>query len=113
MLARVSMIVVTAFLCWVPSPALAQRGEGTKNDPRILDAFRSVVALVDGSVVQVLNHGKEAALGTVVGSDGWVLTKHSLLKDKIEVKLADGKVLPAELIGVKEDHDLALLKIAA
>src|SRR5438067_8029887 len=113
MLARVHLVVLTALLCWLPSPALAQRGEWTKNDPRVLAAFRSVVAPVHQSVVQVLSNGKESALGTIVGADGWILTKASLLKGKPEVKLADGKTFPAEVIGFKEDHDLAMLKIAA
>ena len=73
MLARFSLrlAVLAALLCVAPSPALAQRdSQNTKNSSRVLEAFRDVVARVNGSVVRVVDDGKDVALGTVVGSDG-------------------------------------------
>jgi serine protease Do len=61
----------------------------------------------------VLCNDKEAALGTVLSADGWILTKASELKGKILCKLKDGRALPAKIVGIEERHDLALLKIEA
>jgi serine protease Do len=40
-----------------------------------------------------------------------VLTKGSQIKGKIECRLTDGRELPARLVGVHEETDLAMLKI--
>ena len=96
------------------SPALAQRRDSLgKASEKVLDAFKDVVAKVNPSVVQILSEGKPSALGTIVGADGFVLTKFSHLGEKNEVKLSDGRTFEAKTVGVKEDHDLALLKIGA
>src|ERR1051325_3916423 len=88
-------------------------GQPTRS-PQIVQLFRPVVAKSAKSTVRVLVGDKEAALGVVVATDGWILTKHSELKgQKITVKLADGKTLDAELFGSDERHDLAMLKVDA
>lgn len=113
MLARVSAFaaVVTAGLCCLPGAVRAQ-GEPTKNEARILAAFRPIQAQVSKSVARVLSDGSAVGLGTVVGADGWILTKHSLLGDTVTVQV-DGKTLPAKVVGVKDEFDLALLKVEA
>jgi serine protease Do len=82
-----------------------------KSSPKFLAAFREVVATAAQSTVRVKCGDKEVALGVVIREDGFILTKHSDLTDKIVVKLADGKELEAKLVGVEEPHDLAMLKI--
>src|SRR5437868_11887239 len=69
------------------SQALAQTT--LRSDPSVLAAFRSVVARPSQSTARILCDGKEAALGTIVAADGWIVTKASLLKGKIVVKLKD------------------------
>jgi serine protease Do len=59
----------------------------------------------------VYSGDKEAALGTIVSADGWILTKFSELKGKITVKLADGKELEAELFGHDLPCDIAMIKV--
>jgi serine protease Do len=76
-------------------------------------AFRDVVEAVRPSVVRVRCNDSNAALGTVVGADGWILTKASLLEGKPLVMLRDGRTLAAKVVGLDEPHDLALLKIEA
>jgi serine protease Do len=96
--------------------ALAQRvdlSRNGRNSPKVLAAFRDVVARARQSTVKVLCDGKETALGTVVGADGWVLTKNSELKGRTTCQLADGRELEARTVGVQEAFDLALLKIDA
>ena len=84
-----------------------------KNSPKVLNAFRAVVATPSQSTVRVECDGKEVALGTVVGPDGWILTKASELKESPMCRLRDGSPLEARLVGIHERYDLALLKIEA
>jgi serine protease Do len=84
-----------------------------KMSPKILAAFREVVAPLHRSTVRVLSNGKDASLGTVIGANGWILTKASELKGKVTCKFSDGRELPARIIGVHEDTDLAMLKVEA
>ncbi|HEX8916717.1 MAG TPA: PDZ domain-containing protein, partial [Humisphaera sp.] len=102
------------------SPASAQffRNNSGKQDSKsadvVRDAFKSVVADANKSTVRVKAGDKEVALGTVVSADGYVLTKASELEGgEVTVALRDGTSKPAKIVGVAEDHDLALLKIDA
>lgn len=83
------------------------------NDKTVHAAFRAVVAKPSACTVRVLCNGKEAALGTVVGEDGWIITKNSELVGKIVVKTRDGKAYDATIEGVEDKFDLAMLKIKA
>jgi putative serine protease PepD len=97
-------------------PAEARLPKSEKNG---LSAFKAVVARPSQSTVKVLcqgkdGQGKEAALGTVVGEDGWIVTKYSeLTSGKVSVKTRDGKVYDAKVVGVEDKYDLAMLKINA
>jgi serine protease Do len=93
----------------VAAPAPAQ--EIQKSSPSVLSAFRSVIAQASESTVRVLCEGKDAALGTILGDDGWIVTKASELKGAITCKLKDGRTFTAKLVGVEEQYDLAMLKI--
>jgi serine protease Do len=91
-----------------------------KYSPKLLAAFREVVAEPARGTLRVLCGGKEVALGTVVGADGWVLTKASEVLDeagqpkgKVVCRLRDGRRLEARVVGVQEAYDLALLKVEA
>jgi len=64
-------------------------------------------------VVQVLDGQKAVALGTIVSSDGRILTKASLLPEAPACRLADGRVFPAAVVKTIREHDLAMLKIGA
>jgi serine protease Do len=61
--------------------------------------------------VRVQCDGKDVYLGTIVGADGWILTKAHDLTGKIVCKLGDGRAFQARVIGIHEAHDLALLRI--
>jgi serine protease Do len=78
-----------------------------------LAAFKNVVARPSESTVRVLCDDKEAALGTIVSADGWIVTKASLLRGKVTCKVKGGKALTAKIVGVEEDNDLAMLKVEA
>src|ERR1700683_1309153 len=120
-LAKVQWILglaLCASLC-LPATSLAQRGgqgRGSfepKTGARFLAAFSPATLKSADSIVRVRVDGKDVALGTVVGSDGWILTLASELHGKLEVRLHNGDDLEAKLVGKNEKHDLALLKVEA
>jgi len=84
-----------------------------RNHPDVRAAFRDVMRDASRSTVRVLCDGVQSALGTVVRSDGLILTKASELGTRIECYLADGRRLDARLLAVDGPTDLALLKVEA
>jgi hypothetical protein len=72
-----------------------------------------VNATVRDSVVEVLDGNETAALGAIVDADGSVLTKASEVPDGARCRLADGRVVAAEVVGVDPAYDLALLRLPA
>lgn len=76
-------------------------------------AFREVIKPARASVVAIRDGEAVVAQGTVVGADGWILTKASELPAKPKCVLPDGRVLDSEVIGVDPAFDLALLRVAA
>jgi serine protease Do len=88
---------------------------GFRENPKMLAAFKDVVAGPSMSVARIRCDGKDVALGTVVGADGWVLTKNSELLANVTpmVVLRDGRTFPSKVTGVDNKNDLAMLKIEA
>jgi serine protease Do len=80
---------------------------------KTLEAFGEANAGVKESVVQVLDGNEPAALGAVVDADGLVLTKASEVPDGVRCRLADGRVLAAQVVGIDPAYDLALLRVPA
>jgi serine protease Do len=75
--------------------------------------LRDVVGAPRKSVVVIRDGEETVALGTIVGSDGWVLTKASELPKQPVCQLADLKAFPAEVAATNAEFDLALLKLPA
>jgi serine protease Do len=83
-------------------------------DPQFLAAFRAVSSDASKSTVRILCDGKEAALGTILSPDGWIITKYTLLTSKpIVCKTKDGRSYQAKLMGIQENFDLGMLKVEA
>ena len=78
-----------------------------------LARYRSIVEPSRSSVVVVLNAGVAVSLGTIVGADGWVVTKASELPGQPTCRLPDGKIVSARVAGVDPAFDLALLSVPA
>lgn len=83
--------------------------------PKVLAAFREVVALPMQSTVEIYREGNNSplALGAIVRADGYVVTKASELAGNLECKLYDQRRLAAAIVGVDIETDLAVLKIDA
>ena len=82
-----------------------------RDDVKVKAAFRPLVADVSQCVVRVKCDGKDTALGTIVGPNGWVVTKASELTGKVVCRTGDGRELEAKLVGVSPHFDLAMLKL--
>lgn len=93
------------------APAWAQSGGLQKSSPKVIAAFREVVSKPGDCVVRIKCAGKEAALGTIVAADGWILTKHSEVKGTPICHLKDGREFEACVVSVDDRFDLALIKI--
>src|SRR5258708_901232 len=84
------LALAAALAVWVAGPqARAQNGEVFRDSPQVRAAFRKVVEKARQCVVEVVcqAEGDEkpvtVALGTIVGADGWIVTKASELRGKI------------------------------
>jgi serine protease Do len=83
------------------------------NGTDTLRAFAPVTEATRHSVVRLSVDEALAALGTVMDTNGLVLTKASeLKKGKLTCWLTD-KEVPAELIGTDDEEDLALVRVHA
>ena len=83
------------------------------NGPHVRAAFRDAIADSSEATVRVRCNGRDAAVGGIVGPDGWVLTKASRLDGDVTLRLKDGRELDAELVGIQDNYDLAMLKVDA
>ena len=92
-------------------PATAFTAE--RSHAKVLAAFRDVVKDPAQSTVRIFADGRKAALGAVVDQSGFVVTKASELKGKLECQLQDGRRVTADIVGKDPSVDLALLKIDA
>ena len=84
-----------------------------KDSAEIRAVFRQAAAEAARTVVRVQCDGRDAALGTIVGPDGWILTKASELGGKIVCQYRDGRKWDARTVGVHPGFDLAMLKVEA
>ena len=83
-----------------------------RNSFSTLRAFKDSVGDKWKSTVQVLDKNRQVALGAIVSSDGWIVTKSSEVPDRtIEVRLYDSVTEKASVKFRRNDLDLALIKI--
>lgn len=96
----------------VPADSLAEIHY--KSGEAVLRSFAPVAAAASGSVVYFQIAGDRVALGTVVDAAGLVLTKASEVAGvELTCRGVDGTTVPARVLGVADDNDLALVKVEA
>ncbi len=85
-----------------------------KTEEKFSSLFKKVMVEARESTVLIRSGGRNVALGTVVDSDGWIMTKASVLGGGTpQVLFKDGREFDAKIIGEHKQHDLCLLKIEA
>jgi serine protease Do len=104
------LTTAAVLLALAAAPASAQP-LSERNRAKLLAPFQAVVAEANAATVRVRCDEKDAALGTIVYADGYVLTKASELRGAVSVKLGDGSAYDATIVSVHKPTDLALLKI--
>lgn len=85
----------------------------SKGSDSFIALFKPIVGSAEASTLEVVSGTRSIALGTVVDSNGFILTKASELRGNVGCRLADGKILQAKVFGVDQATDLAILKIEA
>lgn len=94
-------------------------GVNEKNHEEIRGAFASIADDANRATVRISEDKKKLAMGVIVDSDGLIITKASQVVNKegelrpVMCRLADGREFEMKLLGVKTQHDIALLKIDA
>ena len=120
------LLVATICLCSTLSSVEAQEGgnrwlsrlrslpgEHERSHRDVKSVFREVVLDANQATVRVLFSGSQVALGTIVDTHGYVLTKASEIPGEVQCQLADDRRIEAKLVGLHSDFDLALLKLDA
>jgi S1-C subfamily serine protease len=79
------------------------------------DSFAAAVEQASSSIVRVEGRARSSSSGVVWSADGLVITsEHALERDEgIELGLADGREVPAKLVGRDPSTDIALLRAEA
>jgi serine protease Do len=80
-------------------------------NPKMMAAFKTVAEQANPSTVRIFCDKKWCALGTVVDAQGYIFTKASELKGKIECQFHDQQRLPAKIVGYDRKLDLAMLQV--
>ena len=77
-------------------------------------AFKKLTEVTGKSTIRIKSGNATFGLGTIVGADGWIVTKASLLEDREEILcVVNDKELEPTVVATEKDYDLALLKVSA
>src|SRR5688500_17368744 len=105
--ARLLTITACALVAWA-GPVSAQSSLSDTGKKKLPKLFAEAVSGAADSTVRVLADGKDAALGTIVSPDGYILTKGSEVRAAVSVVLRDGSAYDGELLGYDRNWDLTL-----
>lgn len=96
-----------------PSLSNSIKNSNKRTNQLVLRAFADAVGRSYESTVQIRTDGKQIALGAIVGTDGWVLTKSSQIPPSKDIicRLFDYREYLAEVVTSMPELDLTLLRI--
>jgi serine protease Do len=113
---RLVLCALAAVVMWIrPAVAAGEPGSGIKISPQILDAVIRIHAEVTpGARTSAYLGSEREGSGVLIDSDGLIVTIGYLVTEAmaIEVTTADGKKVPASLVGLDNDSGLAVLRTA-
>jgi serine protease Do len=114
-LAAVTGILLAWFTWALPaqdSPTLTRTR--FRSGEETLNAFKPVSDLTRHSIVKLNVDGETAVLGAVMDTNGLVITKASELKPgKLTCWLATEEEVDAQLLGIDDEEDVALVRVKA
>lgn len=108
---RTSMLGVLALV--VLSAPAAGQPTVDRGRRQLAKLFVEPASHASSATVRVLGDGQEAALGAVVSSDGFIVTKGTELRGTLTCRFADGRTLPAKIVDYHRASDLAMIKVEA
>lgn len=107
------LLLASAVAVLALSPAAFAQSSSDRGKKKLSKLFSAAVEKASQSTVRIKADGKDAALGTVVTADGYILTKGSELRGEVTAVLADGSAYDVVYVGYHKPTDIALVKIDA
>ncbi len=90
--------------------AVAEKQTG-KQAPDVRVAFETLAASLERSVTQIVDEHGHSVLGTVVSTDGLIVSKNSLVDRKGRCIFSDGQECPYRVIATDNQRDLCLIEV--
>jgi serine protease Do len=113
LLASSFLTLIAAAQALSDSPAGLSR-DRFKSGAATLESFAPIAEQTRYSVVKLDIDGSTVALGAIIDAGGLALTKGSEIREgKLTCWLPGGKEVDAELVGIDEENDVALVKVHA
>ena len=82
-----------------------------KQAPDVREAFETLAASMEKSVTQIVAQHGRSVLGTVVSTDGLIVSKDSLVDRDGRCIFSDGQEWPYRVIATDNQRDLCLIKV--
>jgi serine protease DegQ len=97
-----------------PSRPLPDPGSGASVIPDVADRVLPTVVRINVSGSGSLTEANALGSGVIYRSDGYIITNHHVIEgaSAVEVLLANGDRLEAEIVGSDQLNDLAVLRVA-
>ena len=84
-----------------------------RNSLQVKQALQTLANPLKSCLVTIKSEPKRTAMGTIVSSDGLIVTKYSELAAPFHCVLPDGKLYYGTVVGIHPKNDLALIQIKA
>ncbi len=90
---------------------LVAKKQSGKRSPEVHEAFESLAASMEKSVTQIVDQHGHSVLGTVVSTDGLIVSKNSLVDRNGRCIFSDGQQWPYRVIATDKQRDLCLIEV--